>query len=72
LNCGLLHYKQKKQSGQKKHLPLGVFYRTIAPPFTFCQQSGTLGLAVDTGIKDMVMTGDFNLDYIMQQSKEND
>ena len=53
-----------------KHILFGVFYRppnSNAAVLSCIQDS--LALAVDTRIKDIVVTGDFNLDYLKSASR---
>ncbi|MES9883416.1 MAG: reverse transcriptase family protein [Sedimenticola sp.] len=52
-----------------KRLLLGTFYRPPnSPAVTLSSIENSIGLAVDTGVSDIVITGDLNLDMLKQPS----
>ncbi|MCG8078294.1 MAG: hypothetical protein JAY75_18895, partial [Candidatus Thiodiazotropha taylori] len=54
---------------KQKHILFGLFYR---PPYTdmvhYSAIEDSIHLAVDTGIKDIIITGNFNYNMLSQQS----
>ena len=63
-----LHSKQKKKKKKKKQL-IGTFYR---PPNSanaiLSSIEDSIGLAFDSNIQNILMTGDFNLDILKDNS----
>ena len=50
---------------KKKPILIGTFYRSPGSPVSYLSQiQDSIGLAVDTGIKDIVVTGYLNQNYL--------
>ena len=53
----------------QKRILLGTFYRPPnSSPLVLSAIETSIGLAIDTGITDIIVTGDFNIDYLKPQS----
>ena len=56
-------------SNSQKHLFFGFFYRPpSADSVYYSSIEDSLNLAVDTGIQDIIVTGDFNFNLFNQQT----
>ena len=55
---------------KNKKLLIGTFYRpTTASPVVLSDIENSIGLATDTGVEDIVVTGDLNLNMLNQHSQ---
>ena len=55
---------------KNKKLLVGTFYRPPnSTPLILADIENSIGLAIDTGIQDVVILGDFNLNFLNTQSK---
>ena len=70
-----IHYKRRNDlelqniesiwievANSRKHILVGLFYRPPNSDSTYLSNiEDSIGLAIDTGINDMIITGDFDL-----------
>ena len=55
---------------KNKKILVGTFYRPQkSTPLILADNENSIGLAIDTGIQDVVILGDFNLNFLNIQSK---
>ena len=55
---------------KNKKLLIGTFYRPpTASPVVLSDIENSIGLATDTGVEDIVVTGDLNLNMLNQHSR---